>query len=469
MSMGQQQNQQLEFWIVADDLPQSPGSAFYRRLNDLLSEAGFDRAVEELCAPYYKDGGRPSIPPGRYFRMLLVGYFEGIQSQRGIAWRCADSLSLREFLGCTPNAEKASDRNVPDHSSLTRVRDRLPLEVHEEVFLLVLTIAREKKMLNGKTLLVDSTLLEANASMRNIVNKVSGESWNEYVKELAKQDGIEEPTAEDARRVDQKRTKKKVSNQEWESKYDPDARIAKMKDGRTRLAYKAEVAVDSGSGLIVSAGIEHAAGTESTDSETIKKRLVEAAVAQAKIEHDTQLAEVIADKGYHKVSTLHWLEQAGIRSYISEKKEPCHRRWTDKPEGYQGAYYANRRRIKGDRGKALMRTRGEYVERSFAHCCETGGGRRLWLRGVQKTTKRWLILTVGHNLGIIMRALFNIGKPRILQDMLRKQEFTLYDSLFMAFCMAQNSLQFGFLAILKNKLPNDNSEQVVVIIYFASL
>jgi len=236
---------QGEMWIASEQIARSPGHPFYAKLNQVLREEEFDRRLEELCAPYYQDGGRPSIPLGQYVRMLLIGYFEGIDSQRGIAWRCADSLSLREFLGL------ALTDSAPHHSSLTRIRQRLPLEVHERMFAMVLEIGQKRGVLRGKTLLVDSTTLEANAAMRSIVRQDTDEDWTAYLKRLAGADGIEEPTAEDMARYDQKRTGKKVSNEDWRSKTDPDARIAKMKEGTTYLAYKAEHAVDLESGMIV--------------------------------------------------------------------------------------------------------------------------------------------------------------------------------------------------------------------------
>src|SRR5690606_12965325 len=218
-----------------------PKHVFYDKLNELLDEAGFDRFVEDLCEPFYAERGRDSIPPGRYFRMLFVGYFEELDSQRGIAWRCADSLSLRNFLFL-----EASQQS-PDHSSLTRIRERLPLVVHEQVFAFVLEIARQKKLLRGTQVGVDSTTLEANAAMKSIVRRDSGEDWREYLLALAEAEGVEINNDEDLRRFDKHRKKqgqKKVSNAEWVSPIDEDSRIVKMKDGRTHLGYKAEHVVD---------------------------------------------------------------------------------------------------------------------------------------------------------------------------------------------------------------------------------
>jgi len=406
MSMGRRKTEhQPDLWIPTADLPQSAGHAFYDKLNGLLAEAGFDRRVEGLCQEHYADGvGRESIPPGIYFRMLLVGYFEGLDSQRGIAWRCGDSLSLRSFLG-TPFGEA-----TPDHSSLTKIRQRLPLDVHEQVFVFVLGVAHEKKLLRGKTVAIDSTTLEANAAMKSIVRKDTGEGYKAYLKRLLAEDGVENPTDEDARRFDRKRPKK-GSNEEWQSPADPDSRIAKMKDRRTHLAYKAEHAVDLGSEFVLAAAVYTA---DQADSATLMDSLVQAQVNLMLAGSEQEIEEAVADKGYHKAETLADCETWGTRTYIPEPKREK-RSWAGKPEGWERAFRANRRRIKRVRSKRLQKKRSEYVERSFAHVCETGGGRRTWLRGLADVTKRYLVQVAGHNLAVLMRKLFGVGKPKTLQ------------------------------------------------------
>ncbi len=235
MALGKRQPRQQELWIPTTQLPPTPGHPFYQKLNRVLEDAGFDGYVEGLCTPYYADTlGRPSIPPGIYFRMLFIGYFEGLDSQRGIAWRCADSRSLQAFLGY------GLDQATPDHSSLGKVRQRLPMVVHEQVFAFVLQIADTKGLLRGKTVAVDATYLEANAAMKTIVRRDTGEDWKDYLRRLAAAEGIADPTDEDLRRFDRQRDDKQVSNADWISPTDPDSRIAKMKDGTTHLAYKAE-------------------------------------------------------------------------------------------------------------------------------------------------------------------------------------------------------------------------------------
>jgi transposase len=403
---------QEELFVPYDELPRSEGHVFYRKLNELLAAADFDRFVEKLCRKYYDrdDRGRPSIPPGVYFRMLLVGYFEGIGSQRGIAWRCHDSLSLREFLG-VPLVEDA-----PDHSSLTRVRDRLPLEAHAAAFQFVLKLAAEKGLLQGKTVGVDSTTLEANAAMKSIVRKETGEDWRQYVVGLMRQQGVvekdREPTDEEIRRFDKKRKNKKVSNEDWGSKTDPDARIAKMKDGRTHLAYKAEHVVDLESELILAAEVYHA---DHMDTDTLVDSVME---AQEHLQHaigEMAVEEVAADKGYHAAEQLELATSLALRTYVPEPERRHQLRWTDKPPELQAAVYANRRRTKRTKSKRLQRLRSERVERSFAHVCETGGARRSWLRGIDKVRKRHLLSAVARNLGLILRKLFGMGTPRGLQ------------------------------------------------------
>jgi transposase len=398
-------------FLTAEELPKAPGHVFYRKLNELLAQGGFDSWIEQRCQEYYADEGRPGIPPGTYFRMLLIGYFEGIGSQRGIAWRCSDSLSLREFLGL-PLSEES-----PDHSSLSVIRHRLPYEVHAEVMVWVLRLAEEKKLLKGKTVAVDSTTLEANAAMKSIVRKETGEDWKEYLTRLMQEEGLADkddpPSNDELRRFDQQRKDKKVSNDEWVSETDADARIARMKDGTTHLAYKAEHAVDLDSDLIVAAEIYHA---DQADPHTLEDTVQQAQTNLSAAGSDAVIRDVPADKGYHSAATLAAFDHyTPYRTYIPEPERKHDCRWTDKPPEQKAAVYANRRRTRGARGKRLQRLRSERVERSFAHVCETGGARRTWLWGLDKVRKRYQIAAAAHNLGVLMRKLFGIGTPRGLQ------------------------------------------------------
>jgi transposase len=408
MALGKRREEQQESWVATTSLPKSVGHVFYRKLDRLLAEADFDRTVEKMCAPHYhKHLGRPSIPPGVYFRMLLVGYYEGIGSQRGIAWRCADSLSLRDFLGIPLTEE------TPDHSSLTRVRDRLPVEIHTAVFQWVLGLAAEKGLLRGKTVAVDATLLEADAAMKSIVRRDTGEDWNEYLRRLLQErQGVENPTDEELRRFDRERKDKRVSNEEWMSPTDPDSRIAKMKDGRTHLAYKAEHVVDLETELVLGASIRHA---DEGDADTMVDSLAEAQANLSEAGTDAEIEEAVADKGYHATDTLETADDVGIRTYIPERKIKGKRTWRGVPAEKRRAVLNNRRRVRCARSKRLQRLRSERVERSFAHICDTGGARRTWLHGIEKVQKRYLIAAVARNLGLVMRKLFGIGTPRGLQ------------------------------------------------------
>ena len=401
------EERQGELWVASQSLPCGPGHVFYQRLNTLLAEVGFDRFVEDLVEPYYAQNGRPGIAPGVYFRMLFVGYFEGIDSQRGIAWRCADSLSLRSFLGLGPTEPS------PDHSSLTRIRDRYPIDVAEQVFAFVLRMACERKLISGTQVGVDATLLEANAAMKSIVRRDSDEDWKAYLRRLMVEEGQidedDEPTDEDLRRFDRSRKGKKVMNDEWKSPVDDDARIVKMKDGRTHFGYKAEHTVDLDSEVLLSATVQH--GTE-PDSQTLCDAVVDAQQNLERAGSEVSLHEVAADKGYHANAQLAGCEELGLRTYIPEPSSPNQRKWTDKCDEVIRAVTNNRRRMKRPKGKQLQKLRSERVERSFAHLCETGGARRTWLRGLAKINKRYRVTAAAHNLGLILRSLFGTGKPR---------------------------------------------------------
>ena len=334
--------------------------------------------------------------------MLFIGYFEGLDSQRGIAWRCADSLGLRTFLGI------GLTEATPVHASMTIIRQRLPQSVFDEVFGFVLGLLQAKGLLRGQTLGIDATTLEANAAMKSIVRKDSGADWKEYLRTLAQAEGMENPSEEDLRRMDRARKNKKVSNQDWHNPNDPDARIAKMKDGRTHLAYKAEHAVDLKSEAIVAAQVTHAdRGDGTTGIETLKVAQTHVSTADDK----AVITELVADKGYHDNGLLAQCSDQAVRTYIPERKQKK-RRWTDKPAHYEKAFRANRKRVRSSKGKRLNRWRSERVERTFAHVCETGGGRRAWLHGLVNVGKAHVLKCAAHNLGLLLRKVWNMCKPR---------------------------------------------------------
>ena len=448
MSMGKREEKQQSMWHSTTELPRSPGHKFYEKLNELLAGAKFDHQVEALCERFYaaeRATGRRSIPPGIYFRMLLIGYFEGIESERGIAWRCTDSLSLRAFLGLLPN------EGVPDHSSLSRIRSRLDLAVYDEVFKLVLSIVEAQGLLRGKVAGIDSTYLRADASMKTIVRKDTGLHYQEFLKKLCEEQGIEKPTAEDCRRVDRKRKGKRTSNKDWQSKTDGDARIARLKDGRTRLGYKAEHVVDMDSGVVVAAEI-HAADQGDTATieaslETARKN-IEAAKTGGDNDDDppaptasTKTISVVADKGYHKAELLKTLKGQGYRTYVAVPKSNGTHRWKDKGGFFTArAYRANRDRVATEKGKGLLRRRGEMIERTFAHTCETGAHRRVRLRGQENVAKRYRIQAAALNLGIVMRHLFGQGTPRQAAEA-RKRLFALFALLHRTWALLLAELQ----------------------------
>jgi transposase len=416
MAMGRRRKQrQGQIWVEEKALAKGPSHPFYQRLNEVLERHGFDPFVEGLAAKSYAPRmGRPSLPPSVYFRLLLIGYFEGIDSERGIAWRVADSLTLREFLGL------ALTESPPDHSTISRNRRLLELEAHQQAFSWVLKVLAQEGVLRGKTLGIDATTLEANAALRSIVRRDTGDSYDEFLRGLARASGIETPTREDLARLDRQRPKK-GSNQDWQNPYDPEAKITKMKDGRTHLAHKAEHAIDMETGAVVAVTIQPA---DRGDSESLEVTLEQAMgeisdlcedEAADEALSDELLAEIVADKGYHSNAVLVAREKVGIRTYISEPNRG-RRNWRGKA-AEKAAVYGNRRRIRGERGKRLLRRRGEVLERSFAHCYETGGMRRTHLRGHRNILKRLLMHVAGFNLGLMMRELFGIGKPRVLQGL----------------------------------------------------
>ena len=396
-------------WVATQDLPQTAAHPFYARLNQILDQHDFDRHVEGLCQPFYADEvGRPGLPPGRYFRLLLIGYFEGLDAERAIAWRAADSLALRKFLGLVlPEAP-------PDHSTISRTRRLIDLETHEAVFTWMLQRLADAGLVKGKTVGVDATTLEANAALRSIVRRDTGESYQDFLTKVAQASGIETPTRADLARMDRKR-KKKGSNDDWTHPHDPDAKITKMKDGRTHLAHKAEHAVDLKTGAIVSVTVQDA---DEGDTTTSQETLIEAAEqVEAVLPDGNGIEEVVGDKGYHSNQSLVDLEAVGVRSYISEP-DRGRRNWKKHPDA-RDAVYRNRRRIRGARGLRLLRLRGERLERPFAHLYETGGMRRVHLRGHTNIRKRLLIHASGFNLGLLMRHLIGVGTPRALQGRLR--------------------------------------------------
>lgn len=417
MAMGtrKMRERQADLWYDGE-LPTAPGHPFYKRLNEVLDNAQFDRFCETSCADFYHQKlGRPSLPPGQYFRIMMIGFFEGLDSERGIAWRLADSLTLRQFLSI------AFDEKTPDHVTISRTRRLIDPATHQKIFSWVLERLAQGGLIKGKTIGVDSTTLEANAAMKSIVRRDTGESYLEYLKRLAEAEGIEAKDAASLLRMDRKR-KKKTSNEDWQNPVDEDAEITKLKDGRTALAYKAENAVDMATGAIVAVTTH---GGAAADTTTVLETVMEAGLAVADLieektpegkyeVHPEGVQEVVADKGYHSNEVMVGMAELGVRSYVAEP-DRGRRNWDGK-EAEQAAVYSNRRRIKGDRGKRMQRQRGEKIERNFAHQFDTGGMDRLYVRGLQNVHKKLLIQAAACNLALLLRSRYGSGKPRAAHD-----------------------------------------------------
>jgi len=399
---------QQPLWIAANDLAPRSGHPFYTRLNGLLDNDGFDAWLEQECVPYFASGGRPSIPPGVYFRMLFVGYLEGFQSERNIAWHCADRMSLRDFLGYLPH------ESTPDHSSLTIWRQRLPLSLYREVFQRILCIVGQHGLIDAYAVGVDSSTLEANASLRRLARKDSGASYREYVKNLMREAGEDPADAAAIVRFDKKRKGKSLSNKDWESETDPDARIAKMKDGTTHLAYKAEHAVDLETSAMLGVNIYPAdQGDPAELPETLE---IIADNLSSLGDESPELLCVVTDKGYHKAELIKEVNlNHEVTTYIPERETKQRRKWHGDLEARR-EFHANRQRTRGNEGKRLGRLRSELAERSFAFTKCSGNLGRMTIRSLENVKKRYLIHAAAYNLSLVMRSIFGTGTPKGMAD-----------------------------------------------------
>src|SRR5712691_7876124 len=429
MALGKRRQKQTSFWVETSQLQARGRHPFYSRLNEILDRAKFDTYAQRICRKYYATTmGRPSIAPGVYFRCFLMGYFEGIDSERGIAYRLSDSLSLREFLGMS------LEEQTPDHSTLSKTRRMMNLGTHQAVFRWVLKRLAAEGLLSGKNLGVDATTLEANAALKSIVRRDNGAGYDEHVTELMKAEGMEEPTPAQRQRFDRKR-KKSLSNRDWVNPHDREARITKMKDGRTHLAYKAEHAVDLETGAVVALTVQPA---DRGDTASMPATLCEAgctvtemagqaapadAVGPVETVSEVGVERVVADKGYHSKQVLQDLAEVGVRTVIAEP-ERKRQKWAGQSAA-QAAVYANRRRMDTHTAKALMRRRVELIERSFAHLYDTGGMRRVHLRGKNNIAKRALIHAAAFNLSLILRQMLGVGTARQAADIVAALCFAL--------------------------------------------
>lgn len=399
---------QPEFWIAADQVVTSAQSGFYGKLEETLEGFGFAAKVRALCQPaYHKSGvGRPGIDPVVYLKMIMVGFFEDLPSERAIAARCADSMSIRTFLNYELHEK------TPEHSSFTVIRQRLGLDIYQQIFTLTLQALREHGLLRGKNLGIDSSVIEANASLRALVHRNTEEQYWDYVKRLAAEQGIDPEDTAAVRRFDRNRPGK-GSNKEWQNPHDPDAKIGRTKDGATDMIYKPQAVVDLDTGAIVQADVNPG---DQADHKEVAARVLEAqqTINQACEQPlDTLTAtSVTSDKGYYAVDQLQALHQEGIRTVISD---PIDRRRVDKLEPQQQrAVRAARRSVKSKSGKELLRRRGMHIERSFAHILDCGGMRRTTLRGWENLNKRFKLAAAFYNLSQLMRKLFGFGTPKQL-------------------------------------------------------
>lgn len=399
---------QGELWVAAHQLPSSPKATFYAKLDQTLESFGFAEKVRALCAPAYDQSGagRPGIDPVVYLKMIMIGFFEDLPGERAIAARCEDSISIRSFLNYS------LEEKTPNHSSFTIIRQRLGLEIYQEIFTLTLQALRAHGLLRGKNLGIDSSVIEANASLRALVHRNTEEQYWDYVKRLAAENGVDPDDAAAVRRFDKHRPGK-GSNQEWQNPHDPDAKIGRTKDGATDMIYKPEAVVDLDTGAIVQADVQPG---DQADHKDVAAHILQAqqTINQAcGAEPDTlTVTSITADKGYYSVGELQALQHEGIRTVISD---PIDNRRVDKlkPEE-QRAVRGAKRSVTSESGKDLLRRRGMHIERSFAHVLDAGGMRRTTLRGWENLNKRYKLAAAIYNLSQLMRKLFGFGTPKQL-------------------------------------------------------
>lgn len=402
-------SKQKEFWVVAARLPKASPSRFYELLNGTLERMRFAQEVWRVCAPAYaeeKRGGRPGIDPVVYFKMLMIGFFEGIESERQIAARCEDSLSLRGFLGY------ALEETTPDHSSMSVIRQRLGSECFARVFALVLAALQRHGLLKGRHLGMDSSVIEANASLRSLSERNTEEGYWTYVQRLAREAGLETTDSAQLRNFDRKRVGKKMSNEQWQNPHDPDAKIGRTKDGATDMVYLPEHTVDLETGAIVQAQV--LAG-DHRDSEELSERVVEAVVsvqvAQGTTDPERGPETFTTDKGYFSLLEIGRLQELGLKTVISDPRRAQRR--CDKLSRQERQTLARAQcSVSSKYGRALLRKRGQHIERSFAHVLDAGGMRRATLRGLENLNKRHQIAAACYNLSQLLRRLYGVGTPK---------------------------------------------------------
>jgi transposase len=401
--------QQESMWIVTTQLQVQPQITFYSKLNAVLDSFGFGDKVRKEFSVYYspKRNVRPPIDPEVYIKMIMVGFFEGISSERGISSRCADSLSIRSFLGYSIT------ESTPDHSTLSVIRNRIPISVFSRVFNIVLEKLKKQGLVKGKNLSIDSSVMEANAALGSLKNRMTEESYSDYVKKLASEAGIDSTDKEAVSRFDKKRKDRKTSNKEWYNPYDKDAKIGRTKHGSTDMIYKPENIVDIDTGAIIDADVLYG---DTFDADGQSDRIANAQIRMYDISDTPEELEPIEtltnDKGYYTVEEITAVQAQDIQTVIPDKE--INRKTEKLTDDEALAVERAKLIVKSKTGKSLLRRRGMYVERSFAHILDSGASRRTHLKGIEKNQKRYLIATATYNLSLLMRTIFGVGTPKQL-------------------------------------------------------
>jgi len=397
---------QPELFVPSARLVQPATSSFYTKLDQTLASFQFGDKARQICAPAYSDSkrGRPGVDPVVYFKMLMIGFFENISSERGIAERCSDSISIRFFLGYDLT------QSTPDHSTLSVIRDRLGEEAYQEVFLLILGALQEYGLLKGRQVGIDASVIEANAALKSLVNRNTEEAYWDFVRRLASENGVDPKDTAAVRQFDRQRPKK-MSNDDWKNPHDPDAKIGPTKAGAIDMIYKPEHTVDLETGAIVQAEVR--LGHEA-DLKDLAVHVLQAQEninqAQNRPADALTIQSTTADKGYHAPGELHQLQQEGIRTVISDPVK--NRRFEKLSPQEVKTVRAARRSAGSESGKKLLEKRGMHLERSFAHLLDAGGARRTTLRGLENLNKRFKLAAAIYNLSQLMRALWGVGTPK---------------------------------------------------------
>jgi transposase len=402
------EEKQGEFWIESAQVSKAKSQSFYRKLNEHLAEMDFARQVWMLCAPAYceeRRGGRPGIDPVVYLKMLMIGFFENLRSERAIAARCEDSLSVRAFLGY------GLEESTPDHSSLSVIRQRLGPEIYQGVFEVVLAALKAQGLFRGRHLGIDSSVIEANASLRTLVHRNTEQAYWEYVKELAEKEGVDPEDQGAVRRFDKQRSGRRTSNEEWKNPHDPQAKVGRTKDGACDMIYKPEHVTDLEKGAIVQ--VEVLEG-DHPDTKALSERVACAVEVVNRIvanERDGVVRSLTADKGYFAIEEIAQIQEFDIRTVIGDAHAARRRKETLRAP-LRKALHRAACAVKSQSGKALLRKRGMHLERSFEHLLDEGGLRRATLQGTENLTKRYKIAAACFNLSLLMRTLLGVGTPK---------------------------------------------------------